>query len=177
VLVLASALLYLVQLALYFTHAERRPMDPAMAHVAVGVMHFAVAVALGVTILAGNTSVRSWLAYGLLAIVGWLTLLVVGVLYKIFPFLAWMNLFGPRAAQAGAPKQEDLTSTAMVRLSLVLLTLGVWGLGGGVPGTPRHPAGGATCTGGVLTVLGQYIRILLLARPRPDQRTVTLSTK
>ncbi|HOX19296.1 MAG TPA: hypothetical protein PLI70_00085 [Gemmatimonadales bacterium] len=178
-LVLASALLYLVQLGLYFRNAERRPMDPAMAHVAVGVMHFALAVVLGATILAGNTSVRSWLAYGLLAIVGWLTLLVVGVLYKIFPFLAWMNLFGPRAAQAGAPKQEDLTSTAMVRLSLALLTLGVWGLAGGVLAghAPVILAGASLYLAGVLSVLGQYVRIVMLARPLPAQRTVTLSTK
>lgn len=178
-LVLGSALLYLLQLGLYFRHAERRPMDPAMAHVALGVVHFAVAVVLGATILAGNTSVRSWTTYGLLAIVGWLVLLVVGVLYKILPFLAWMNLFGPRAAQAGAPKQEDLTSTAMVRLSLALLALGVWGLAGGTMAghRPLVLAGASLFLAGVLAVLGQYVRILVLARPLPSQRTVTLSTK
>ena len=178
-LVLLSALLYLVQLSLYFRYAERRPMDPAMAHVALGVVHFAVAVVLGATILAGNTGVRSWTTYGLLAIVGWLVLLVVGVLYKILPFLAWMNLFGPRAAQAGAPKQEDLTSTAMVRLSLVLLALGVWGLAGGTMAghRPLVLAGGSLFLAGVFAVLGQYVRILVLARPVPSQRTVTLSTK
>jgi hypothetical protein len=178
-LVLLSALLYLVQLSLYFRYAERRPMDPAMAHVALGVVHFAVAVVLGATILAGNTGVRSWTTYGLLAIVGWLVLLVVGVLYKILPFLAWMNLFGPRAAQAGAPKQEDLTSTAMVRLSLVLLALGVWGLAGGTMAghRPLVLAGGSLFLAGVFAVLGQYVRILVLARPLPSQRTVTLSTK
>jgi len=178
-LVLLSALLYLLQLALYFRHAERRPIDPAMAHVALGILHFAVAVVLGGIILAGNGSQRVWMTYGLLAIVGWLVLLVVGVLYKILPFLAWMNLFGPRAAQAGAPRQEDLTSTAMVRLSLVLLALGVWGLAGGTL-SGRRPlvlAGACLYLAGVLTVLGQYVRILLLARPRAAQRTVTLSTK
>jgi hypothetical protein len=177
-LILASALLYLLQLGFYFRYAERRPMDPAMAHVALGVAHFAAAVILGATILAGNHSVRSWLTYGLLAIVGWLVLLVVGVLYKILPFLAWMNLFGPRAAQAGAPTQDDLTSTPMVRVSLALLALGVWGLAGGTF-TGHAPMAflGACCfLGGVLVVLGQYVRILLLARPRPGQRTVTLST-
>jgi len=179
VLVLGSALLYLLQLGLYFRHAERRPMDPAMAHVALGVAHFAVAVVLGATILAGNVSTRSWTTYGLLAIVGWLVLLVVGVLYKILPFLAWMNLFGPRAAQAGAPKQEDLTSTAMVRLSLALLALGVWGLAGGTMAghRPLVLAGGSLFLSGVVAVLGQYVRILVLARPLPSQRTVTLSTK
>ena len=82
-------------------------------------------------------------------------------------------------AQAGAPKQEDLTSTAMVRLSLALLTLGVWGLAGGVlAGHAPVILAGATCyLAGVLAVLGQYGRILLLARPLPAQRTVTLSTK
>ena len=30
---------------------------------------------------------------------------------------------------------------------------------------------------GVLSVLGQYVRIVMLARPLPAQRTVTLSTK
>jgi hypothetical protein len=167
-LVLASALLYLLQLALYFQHAERRPVDPAMAHVALGVMHFAFAVVLGATILAGSTSVRSWLTYGLLAVVGWLVLLVVGVLYKILPFLMWMNLFGPRAAQAGAPRQEDLTSTAMVRLSLGLLALGVWGLAGGTMTGRRSLilAGAWLYLAGVVTVIGQYLRILRLARPQ-----------
>ena len=150
-----------------------------MAHVALGVMHFAVAVVLGAAILAGYSSVRVWITYGLLAIVGWLVLLVVGVLYKILPFLAWMNLFGPRAAQAGAPRQDDLTSTAMVRLSLGLLALGVWGMAGGtMAGRPQLILAGASLyLAGVLTVLGQYVRILLLAWPRPGQRTVTLSTK
>jgi hypothetical protein len=178
-LVLASALLYLTQLALYFRHAERRPIDPALAHVAAGVVHFALAVVIGATILAGNDAARTWTAYGLLAIVGWLVLLVVGVLYKILPFLAWMNLFGPRAAQAGAPTQNDLTSTAMVRMSLALLVPGVWGLVGGTL-LGRHAltvAGASLYLAGVATVLGQYVRILLLARPVPPQRTVTLSTK
>ena len=178
-LVLASALLYLLQLALYFRYAERRPIDPALAHVAIGVAHFAAAVVLGATILAGNTSERSWTAYGLLAIAGWLVLLVVGVLYKILPFLAWLNLFGPRAAQAGAPAQADLTSTAMVRLSLALLAPGVWGLVGGTLLGSRAVvlAGASLYLAGVVVVLGQYVRILLLARPLPAQRTVTLSTK
>jgi hypothetical protein len=178
-LVLASALLHLCQLVLYFRYAERRPIDPALAHVAAGVAHFAAAVLLGASILAGNGSVRSWTAYGLLAIVGWLVLLVVGVLYKILPFLAWMNLFGPRAAQAGAPAQADLTSTAMVRLSLALLVPGVWGLVGGtlLGHLALVLAGAFLYLAGVATVLGQYVRILLLARPLPAQRTVTLSTK
>lgn len=178
-LVLASALLYLAQLSLYFGFAERRPIDPALAHVAVGVLHFAGAVLLGATILTGNGSARSWTAYGLLAVVGWLVLLVVGVLYKILPFLAWLNLFGPRAAQAGAPTQADLTSSAMVRLSLALLAPGVWGLVGGTLLGSRGAvlAGASLYLAGVVVVLGQYVRILLLARPLPGQRTVTLSTK
>lgn len=177
--VLASALLYLWQLGLYFRFAERRPIDPAMGHVAIGVLHFTLAVALGATILAGNDSPRAWAAYGLLAIVGWLVLLVVGVLYKILPFLAWMNLFGPRAAQQGAPTQADLTSTGMVRLSLACLAPGVWGLAGGA--LAGHAgvtlAGALLYLAGVVVVLAQYLRILALARPLPDQRTVTLSTK
>jgi hypothetical protein len=67
----------------------------------------------------------------------------------------------------------------MVRLSLALLALGVWGLAGGT--LAGHQllvlAGGSLYLAGVLAVLGQYVRILLLARPLPDQRTVTLSTK
>lgn len=178
-LVLASALLYLWQLMLYFRHAERRPTDPAMAHVAAGVLHFTLAVGLGAAILTGSDSVRVWTAYGLLAIAGWLVLLVVGVLYKILPFLAWMNLFGPRAAQQGAPTQADLTSSGLVRLSLACLAPGVWGLAGGVLGSHAAVAraGALLYLAGVVVVLAQYLRILWLSRPLPDQRTVTLSTK
>jgi len=178
-MVLVSALLYLTQLALYFRWAERKPLDPALAHVAAAVLHLALATVFGASLLAGNGSIRAWTAYGLLAITGWAVLLVVGVLYKILPFLAWMNLFGPRAAQAGAPSQADLTSTPLVRLSLALLVPGVWGLvGGTMTGRPGVVLAGASLyLGGVVAVLGQYGRILLLARPLPAQRTVTLSTK
>jgi hypothetical protein len=105
--------------------------------------------------------------------------MVVGVLYKILPFLAWMNLFGPRATQAGAPSQADLTSTPLVRLSLALLVPGVWGLAAGtLLGRPGVVLAGASLyVAGVAVVLGQYARILVLARPVPAQRTATLSTK
>ncbi len=67
----------------------------------------------------------------------------------------------------------------MVRLSLALLALGVWGLAGGTMAghRPLVLAGGSLYLAGVLAVLGQYVRILVLARPVPAQRTVTLSTK
>ncbi len=166
-LVLVSALLYLLQLTFYFRHRERRVVDPAMAHVAVGVLHLAAAIVLGTLMLAGAGAPRLWTAYGLLAVVGWLVLLVVGVMYKIFPFLLWMNLFGPRVAQAGGPTQGDLTSVPMVRLSIGLLAPGVWALvGGALAGLPAVATTGAACfLAGVLVVAGQYARILRLARP------------
>jgi len=168
-LVLGAALLYLLQLAFYFRHAERRPVDPAMAHVAAGVLHYAVTLALGAAILAGASSPRLWTAYGVLAVVGWLVLLVVGVMYKILPFLMWMNLFGPRAAQAGAPTQADLVAPRLVRLSLVLLAPGAWALAGGIlAGRAVITVTGALLfLAGAATVVAQYVRILLLARPRP----------
>lgn len=140
-----------------------------MAHVAAGVLHYAVTLALGAAILAGASSPRLWTAYGVLAVVGWLVLLVVGVMYKILPFLMWMNLFGPRAAQAGAPTQADLVAPRLVRLSLVLLAPGAWALAGGIlAGRAVITVTGALLfLAGAATVVAQYVRILLLARPRP----------
>lgn len=168
VLVLTSALLYLTQLGFYFRWRERRVVDPAMAHVGIGVVHLGVGIVLGAVILAGGTSARLWTAYGLVAVVGWLVLLVVGVMYKIFPFLLWMNLFGPRAAQAGGPTQQALTSAPLVRLSLGLLAPGVWALvAGTLLGRLAATAAGAWLfLAGALVVAGQYVRILLLSRTR-----------
>src|SRR5262249_10647045 len=56
--------------------------------------------ALAVSVASGP---RAALAYAVLALGGWVTLSIVGMLLKIVPFLTWQRTYAPRAGRAPVP--------------------------------------------------------------------------
>ena len=57
--------------------------------------------------------------YGFLALAGVLTLAIVGMLYKILPFLVWLHAYGPHVGSRRLPALNDLYSQT-------LQTAGLW---------------------------------------------------
>ena len=165
VLLLLSAALCIVQLGTYFRHAQSGRIDPALGHVAAGLVNLMGAVVLGGMIVAGRGSVRVQTAYALLGIL-WLILYIVGVMLKILPFLTWMNWFGPKKELTGGPTLQVLTPPAFVRASLTCLTLGTAGMVAGIlaGSATLTRAGAIALVTGVLCLHAQYGRMLLRAR-------------
>jgi hypothetical protein len=116
----------------YFRRRLRRTLDPGLAHVAAAFGFLGAVLVVGLRLLfgTGGFAPRTWAAYATLALLGWLVLLVVGVLYKILPFLTWLHLFGPRMGEPTAPTVADLTRSSWGWASLACL---VGGLGLVVP--------------------------------------------
>jgi hypothetical protein len=68
---------------------------------------------------------RAALAYAVLALGGWVSLTIVGMMLKIIPFLVWYRVYSPQAGRAPVPTLAQLGWPAVEGLAYALLTGGV----------------------------------------------------
>ncbi len=167
VLLIAAGVLYVILVANYFRRRTMRRLDSALGHVTVA-FGFLVATMVGgvMLLLQPGFSPRGWIAYGELAVLGWLVLLIVGIYYRIFPFLLWLHVFGGR--QAAPTNQAALVREPWAWLSLFMLGVGVVLLTvGTLLGSAGVTRAGALCfSGGSVGTAFQY---LWLFRRPPTQ--------
>ncbi|HET8649047.1 MAG TPA: hypothetical protein VFL95_03325, partial [Gemmatimonadales bacterium] len=107
-----------------------------------------------------------WAAYAIVALLGWLVLLTVGVLYRILAFLSWLHLSGGRKVGDRRIEVADLTRRRWAWMSLITWIIGVLaatvGLALGRP--PVAQTGAALVAAGVALVLAQVARAALILR-------------
>lgn len=161
----ASVLLYLTVVRGYFRHRLKRTSDPAMTFVRTAFLNLGCAALVGVALLlTPGFHAGLWVAYALLGILGWLMMLIMGILQKLVPHLGRMHLFG----RAGKPIPEvhELIRPAVVRTALVAAESGLVLLAAGA--LTVHPLlaqlGAALWLAGVLLVAGQFGRIVWMAK-------------
>ena len=66
------------------------------------------------------------LAYGVLALGGWASLTIAGMMLKIVPFLVWYRVYGPHVGRMPVPTLGELSSARAESVAY-------WLLAGGVP--------------------------------------------
>jgi hypothetical protein len=151
---------YLALVVVYF-RSRTRPLDPALGHIAAAFVSLAAAVVVGLRLLwaTGGSLPRGLASYAVLALVGWLITLIIGVYYRVIPFLAWLNLAGASAARRDP---VGLVSRRAGWITLGLLTVGTWTLAAAVaagqPAAARVGAG--TFAVGIAVLWGQYVRLV-----------------
>ena len=154
--------LYLGTVPLYFRRGVRSP-GPGLYLAAAAHAFLLAAVVLGLILLvAADRHPRVITAYGLVGIVGWLTLFVAGVYHRILPFLTWLERFSSKVGTPGVPKVADLTKPRLTWAAHTLLAVGAAALGvtvllGSAAGAR---AGAAVFALGALTLFGMYLDIV-----------------
>ncbi len=106
---------------------RRRPgLDPGLRLVLTGAVFLLPAAALGLgfafELLAGP---RAGLAYAVLALGGWVSHTIAGMMLKIVPFLVWYRVYAPRTGRAPVPTLAQLSWGAVERAAWVLLATGM----------------------------------------------------
>lgn len=151
-LMAAAAVLHLYLVVGYFRTRSHRRLDAGLAHLATAFCGLGVTVASGIALLAspGGFNPRGWAAYGLLGLLGWLVLLLLGVYYRILPSLTWLRFFAPRTGEPHLPTAADLTRPAWAWVSLACLISGLVVLAPAV----AQGAAGAARAGALLFALG-----------------------
>jgi hypothetical protein len=143
---------------------SRRPaLDWGLRFVLTGSLALVPATGLGLALaldlLAGP---RVALAYAALALGGWASLTIAGMLLKILPFLVWYRVYGPRAGREPVPALPDLGWAAAERASWALLTTGFATLAGAL--AVGEPAGiraaGLLVAAGALAFAATLARVL-----------------
>ncbi|HSC58170.1 MAG TPA: hypothetical protein VLC11_01300 [Gemmatimonadales bacterium] len=160
-LMAAAAALYLHLSLGHFRRRLRRALDPAVAHMATGFGALALATGLGVLLVAlPSAHPRLWIAYALLAVLGWLVTLILGVLYKILSHLGWIHFYGARTGTQAITVAQML-SPAWAWTSLACLSVGLLALVTSIlAGSPAAATAGAALWAiGAVLVPAHYIRM------------------
>ncbi len=124
-----SAVLFVLDMARLLRRRRRRPLSVEQWHLFVGFGSLLGAVALGLVIATGHAPSRSWVvAYGWLALAGWLGFSIVGNSYKIVPFLSWLHTYSEVAGSRPVPRVGDLLDAGMARVSFGFLLAGLVGV-------------------------------------------------
>jgi hypothetical protein len=119
---------------------KRPALDAPLRFVLTGAAFLVPAAALGVALATGVLAgPRAATACAVLALGGWISLTIVGMMLKIVPFLVWLRVYAPRAGRAAVPTLAQLGWPRAEALAHVALTAGTGALAaavgaGSVPG-------------------------------------------
>jgi hypothetical protein len=157
----ATLTLAIVYMAVRILVALRRASAPLAVklHIALACVNFVAAAAVGVTL--GFDKVRHFLpgfvltnviAHAHLAALGWATMMVIGVGYRLIPMVLW----------AKPPSGRGLfTTAALLETGVILLFHGL------ILRNVLAPAGGLLVVGGLASVAAQLGRLLGNRRSKP----------
>jgi hypothetical protein len=152
--------------------ARRPHLDAGLRLVLAGALFLVSTAVLGLgfafDVIAGP---RLALAYAVLALGGWASLTIAGMMLKIVPFLVWYRAYGPHVGRAPIPTLAQIGWPAAEALALVLLTAGMAGLALAalVGEVSALRAAGAIVAAGALAFTATLARVLghLGSTPRP----------
>lgn len=132
-LMVAAVTAHLVVLVSYIRRRTVRRPDPALGLLMAAVMMYAITLGLGIQLLAtSGTPGRHWIAYAIVAIVGWLTLVVLGVMHRIIPRLIVPLVMGRGIRPPAEALTGSLASVGLGWAAVGCLPTGVILLGAGI---------------------------------------------
>lgn len=169
-LLAAGVAVHLAVLTGYFRRRAPGPMDPSLTGITAAVTCYAGTWLLGLILMLGRPAPsRLWTAYGVLAIAGWLTLIIVGVMHRIGPrlvtaFLAQRGGGLTLAQRGGQVLDVRLAWGAIIALSggVALVVAGI--LAGS---SPVVRAGSVSYLIGATLLVAQTVRLVGMAARQP----------
>ncbi len=137
VLLLAGGVMaFLCQISLILKRRNRKDLDLGLRHVVLAFVILGIVALLGLALGLGGIpeaeKVRWSIAYGFLAVFGYVSILVMGMLYKVLPFLVWHHRYSDRVGREPVPLLKEMYSERIGRLQFGLVALGTAGAMGGI---------------------------------------------
>lgn len=170
VLLLAGTGLHLAVMIGYFRRRTAAAIDPAVVAIGAAVATYAAAWVAAAVLAVGPIALpRLWAAYGLLAIAGWLTLIIVGVMHRIGPRLVTAFLAQRGGGLTIAQRGGQVLDLRLAWGSVTALTAGVVLTAAAIlAGSAAWVRGGsAVYLIGATLLAAQTARLLGMALKRP----------
>ncbi len=105
-----GALFYFVDIVRFYRARSRRHLELNSVTAAASLTLVALALVAGALAATLGTLDRDAAAIGYLFVFGGLTGLGLGQLYKVVPFLTWLEIFGPKLGKGPVPRVQDLVN-------------------------------------------------------------------
>lgn len=122
---MAALVLYALDLAFFYRHRKRRTIELNSGAAQGAFLALALSAILLLALLATGTLERHIGALLYLVAFGWLTGLGLSQLYKIVPFLTWLECYGPVMGRKPTPRVQDLVTERRGWMWFALYFLGV----------------------------------------------------
>jgi hypothetical protein len=107
---LAGLSMYLLDMRRLYQQRKRRHLELNARYGVIPLMILAVLIVGSLNVLFDSSRSRLDVALVFLALYGWLGGMALTQLYKIIPFLAWINRFGSRMGKQKTPRVQDLVN-------------------------------------------------------------------
>ncbi len=108
--ILFGLALYLWDMRALYRSRKRRQLELNARYGAIPLGFLGALIVAGIAVRLGGGLVREDIALTFLVLYGWLGGLALTQLYKIIPFLTWLNQFGNRMGQGRVPRVQDLVN-------------------------------------------------------------------
>jgi cbb3-type cytochrome oxidase subunit 1 len=125
----ASVLMFLLQIRRIFRHRVRRNVDTGIKFSMYAYLMMGLTLVLGVfTAIADAENIPNLtLAYGVMIIFGYISLLISGQMYKIVPFLVWYDKYSSKAGREPVPLLKEMVKETYAEAQLMMLLIASFG--------------------------------------------------
>lgn len=129
-LLAVGILAFFLQLLEIFQHRMKKALDLGMKHSAVAFGYLLFSMTTGIVLAFAelpNESAKHALvlAYGGMVIFGFFSMLILGQMYKIVPFLVWLHTFSDKVGKERVPMLKEMFSERLGMLQFWLINVGI----------------------------------------------------
>lgn len=166
-LLAAAALIHLTILFDYYRKRGGVAFDASLGFITLAALMLLAALITGVTLLVrgGGPAARLWTLYPFLIVVGWLALLIIGVLHRVAPRIVVLRMAGAGRSLSPSAQRLELLSVRLSWASLILVGTGVIGtaLGLGLGAALVVRGGAILLAAGAAALLAQAAHLMRAA--------------
>jgi hypothetical protein len=132
VLLAAGNLIFIYQVYLIMKNRVRKTLDVGLTYSMLSFGMMFIATALGVFLvfeefLKQGDLEKLVLIYGYLILFGYFSLIIVGQMYKIVPFLVWFHKFSAKVGLEPVPSLKDMYNEKLAKIEFVIMNTALVG--------------------------------------------------
>ncbi|GMU85747.1 MAG: hypothetical protein AMXMBFR48_09890 [Ignavibacteriales bacterium] len=128
-LIASAVIMFLVQISLIFKHRVRRHLDTGIKYSAVAYLMMGLSMVLGIftAFVQAENIPNLTIAYGVMLMFGYISLLISGQMYKIVPFLVWYDKYSSKVGKEPVPLLKEMIQEKYAEAQLLFLLVSAFG--------------------------------------------------
>jgi hypothetical protein len=161
--------MWMWEMYMIYHKRNRAHLDGPLKQVRLAMLHIPVLILLGLWLSLPRNDpslifFQIQTSYGLLALLGFISLFIIAMLYKIIPFLVWYQVYASLVGKQPVPKLDDLYSHFLERWSARIFVAGVWFVSIACAMAPLLPIAVLQCSA-VILAIGISLAVFNLGTP------------